>query len=73
MVLFWKLCDSNKKFLFHVLKTGDVLDIIAPIVHHINNARLDQGTALLARTITQSNLVQVKSDCCTLASTFCCC
>ncbi|OWK15392.1 HID1, partial [Cervus elaphus hippelaphus] len=28
LVLFWKLCDFNKKFLFFVLKSSDVLDIL---------------------------------------------
>ncbi|XP_068606213.1 protein HID1 [Brachionichthys hirsutus] len=43
LVLFWKLCDFNKKFLFFVLKSSDVLDILAPILFYLNDARADQS------------------------------
>ncbi|XP_007454430.1 PREDICTED: protein HID1 isoform X2 [Lipotes vexillifer] len=43
LVLFWKLCDFNKKFLFFVLKSSDVLDILVPILHFLNDARADQS------------------------------
>ncbi|MBV97208.1 Protein HID1, partial [Eschrichtius robustus] len=43
LVLFWKLCDFNKKFLFFVLKTSDVLDILVPILYFLNDARADQS------------------------------
>uniref|UniRef100_A0A2K6NYK2 HID1 domain containing n=1 Tax=Rhinopithecus roxellana TaxID=61622 RepID=A0A2K6NYK2_RHIRO len=42
LVLFWKLCDFNKKFLFFVLKSSDVLDILVPILFFLNDARADQ-------------------------------
>uniref|UniRef100_A0AAQ4QW51 HID1 domain containing b n=1 Tax=Gasterosteus aculeatus aculeatus TaxID=481459 RepID=A0AAQ4QW51_GASAC len=42
LVLFWKLCDFNKKFLFFVLKSSDVLDILVPILFYLNDARADQ-------------------------------
>ncbi|KAK2572080.1 Protein HID1 [Acropora cervicornis] len=41
LVLFWKMCDQNKKFLFYVLKSSDVLDILVPILYHLNDARSD--------------------------------
>uniref|UniRef100_A0A8K9WWE6 HID1 domain containing n=1 Tax=Oncorhynchus mykiss TaxID=8022 RepID=A0A8K9WWE6_ONCMY len=37
LVLFWKLCDFNKKFLFFVLKSSDVLDILVPILFYLND------------------------------------
>uniref|UniRef100_V9K8M1 Protein HID1 n=1 Tax=Callorhinchus milii TaxID=7868 RepID=V9K8M1_CALMI len=43
LVLFWKLCDFNKKFLFYVLKSSDVLDILVPILFYLNDARADQS------------------------------
>uniref|UniRef100_A0AAZ3SPK8 HID1 domain containing b n=1 Tax=Oncorhynchus tshawytscha TaxID=74940 RepID=A0AAZ3SPK8_ONCTS len=43
LVLFWKLCDFNKKFLFFVLKSSDVLDILVPILFYLNDARADQS------------------------------
>ncbi|XP_046403862.1 protein HID1 [Ischnura elegans] len=43
LVLFWKACDYNKKFLYYVLKSSDVLDILVPILYHLNDARADQS------------------------------
>ncbi|XP_047656773.1 protein HID1 isoform X2 [Tachysurus fulvidraco] len=43
LVLFWKFCDFNKKFLFFVLKSSDVLDILVPILYYLNDARADQS------------------------------
>ncbi|XP_062298431.1 protein HID1b isoform X1 [Scomber scombrus] len=43
LILFWKFCDFNKKFLFFVLKSSDVLDMLVPILFYLNNARADQS------------------------------
>uniref|UniRef100_A0A667ZPA2 HID1 domain containing n=1 Tax=Myripristis murdjan TaxID=586833 RepID=A0A667ZPA2_9TELE len=43
LILFWKLCDFNKKFLFFVLKSSDVLDMLVPILFNLNDARADQA------------------------------
>ena len=43
LIFFWKFCEHNKKFLFFVLKSSDVLDILTPILHHLNEARADQS------------------------------
>lgn len=43
LVLFWKMCDYNKKFLYFVLKSSDVLDILVPILYHLNDSRADQS------------------------------
>lgn len=43
LVLFWKLCDLNKKFLFYVLKSSDVLDILVPVLFYLNDARANQS------------------------------
>ena len=41
LVLLWKCCECNQKFLYYVLKTSDVLDILVPILYHLNEARTD--------------------------------
>ncbi|XP_034083320.1 protein HID1b isoform X1 [Gymnodraco acuticeps] len=41
LILFWKFCDFNKKFLFFVLKSSDVLDVLVPILFSLNDARAD--------------------------------
>ncbi|CCD72276.1 Protein HID1 [Caenorhabditis elegans] len=43
LVLLWKCCEINQKFMFYVLKTSDVLDILVPILYHISDARNDSG------------------------------
>uniref|UniRef100_A0A0K2UGV2 UPF0663 transmembrane protein C17orf28like [Bombus impatiens] n=1 Tax=Lepeophtheirus salmonis TaxID=72036 RepID=A0A0K2UGV2_LEPSM len=43
LIFFWKFCEHNKKFLFYVLKSSDVLDILVPILHHLNDSRADQS------------------------------
>ncbi|CAG2158346.1 unnamed protein product [Oppiella nova] len=43
LVLFWKVCDYNKKFMFYVLKSSDVLDVLVPILYHLNDSRADQS------------------------------
>ncbi|XP_047464295.1 protein HID1-like [Mugil cephalus] len=43
LILFWKFCDLNKKFLFFVLKSSDVLDMLVPILFYLNDARADQS------------------------------
>ena len=42
LVLFWKMCDYNKKFLYYVLKSSDVLEVLVPILYHLNDSRADQ-------------------------------
>ncbi|KAG8276014.1 cell wall biogenesis protein [Homalodisca vitripennis] len=42
LVFFWKMCDYNKKFLYYVLKSSDVLEILVPILFHLNDSRADQ-------------------------------
>ena len=39
LIFFWKFCEHNKKFLFYVLKSSDVLEILTPILHHLNESR----------------------------------
>ncbi|XP_043211845.1 protein HID1-like [Amphibalanus amphitrite] len=43
LVFFWKCCDYNKKLLFFVLKSSDVLQITVPILYHLNECRADQA------------------------------
>ncbi|CAF1627528.1 unnamed protein product [Adineta ricciae] len=41
LMLFWKFCDRNKKFLFYVLKSSEILDLLVPILYFLNDARSD--------------------------------
>ncbi|XP_017293557.1 protein HID1b [Kryptolebias marmoratus] len=43
LILFWKFCDLNKKFLFFALKSSDVLEMLVPILFYLNDARADQS------------------------------
>ncbi|OQR77610.1 UPF0663 transmembrane protein C17orf28-like [Tropilaelaps mercedesae] len=43
LVLFWKACDHNRKFLFFVLKSSAVLNVLVPTLYHLNEARADQS------------------------------
>ncbi|CAF0756988.1 unnamed protein product [Didymodactylos carnosus] len=43
LILFWKFCDRNKKFLYYVLKSSEVLDILVPILYYLNDARSDSS------------------------------
>ena len=43
LILFWKLADYNKKFLYFLLKSADVLEILVPILYHLNDSRADQS------------------------------
>ena len=59
LIFFWKFCEHNRKFLFYVLKvskkeiwkykkqfffqSSDVLDLLVPILHYLNDARADQA------------------------------
>lgn len=48
LILFWKLCNLNKKFLSYLLKTKDILDISIPILYHLNeNFQDSTKTALI--------------------------
>uniref|UniRef100_A0A0N4ZBJ9 Protein HID1 n=1 Tax=Parastrongyloides trichosuri TaxID=131310 RepID=A0A0N4ZBJ9_PARTI len=41
LVLLWKCCEYNQKFMYYVLKTSDILEILVPILYYINEARTD--------------------------------
>ncbi|CAL1263441.1 unnamed protein product [Larinioides sclopetarius] len=43
LIFFWKICDYNKKFMFYVLKSSEVLEVLVPILYHLNDARADQS------------------------------
>ncbi|XP_042895920.1 protein HID1 [Parasteatoda tepidariorum] len=43
LIFFWKMCDYNKKFMFYVLKSSEVLEVLVPILYHLNDARADQS------------------------------
>ncbi|XP_060521307.1 protein HID1 [Cylas formicarius] len=43
LFFFWKMCDYNKKFLYFVLKSSDVLEVLVPILYHLNDSRADQS------------------------------
>ncbi|CAD5221855.1 unnamed protein product [Bursaphelenchus xylophilus] len=41
LVLLWKCCEYNQKFMFYVLKTSDVLEVLVPILYHLHDSRSD--------------------------------
>ncbi|VDM64350.1 unnamed protein product [Angiostrongylus costaricensis] len=41
LVLLWKFCEYNQAFMFYVLKTSDVLEILVPILFYITESRSD--------------------------------
>ncbi|KAK5641437.1 hypothetical protein RI129_009984 [Pyrocoelia pectoralis] len=43
LIFFWKMCDYNKKFLYFVLKSSDVLEVLVPVLYHLNDSRADQS------------------------------
>ena len=43
LILFWRFCDLNKKFLYHTLKSSQVLDVLVPILYHLNESKSDPG------------------------------
>ncbi|XP_077482309.1 protein HID1b isoform X2 [Stigmatopora argus] len=50
LVLFWKICHFNKKFLFLVLKSSHVLDILVPVLFFLDEARSDPADVGLVHT-----------------------
>jgi hypothetical protein len=47
-MLLWKICNLNKKFLQFLLRTNDVLDVVVPILYHLNeNFQEPSKTALI--------------------------
>ncbi len=42
LILFWRICDVNRKFMFYVLKSSRVLDVLVPILFYLNEARNDK-------------------------------
>lgn len=43
LILFWKFCDYNKKFMYFVLKSSEVLDILVPILYFLVDSREDSS------------------------------
>ncbi|KJE93087.1 hypothetical protein CAOG_03930 [Capsaspora owczarzaki ATCC 30864] len=43
LVILWKMCDLNKHFLHHLLKSSDVLELVVPILSFCLEARNDQS------------------------------
>ncbi|KAM3726835.1 Protein HID1 [Dirofilaria immitis] len=41
LVLLWKCCEYNQKFMFYLLKTNDVLEVLVPILFHVSSSRND--------------------------------
>ncbi|XP_077594830.1 protein HID1b isoform X1 [Stigmatopora nigra] len=50
LVLFWKICHFNKKFLFLVLKSSHVLDVVVPVLFFLHEARSDPAAVGLVHT-----------------------
>lgn len=47
-VLLWRICNLNKKFIQFLLKSNDVLEVVVPILYHLNeNFQEPSRTALI--------------------------
>lgn len=76
LVFFWKICDYNKKFLYYVLKSSDVLDVLVPILYHLNDSRADQCKWNVNHQINLGHRLYFSQRAwvsCTLACSFCYC
>ena len=45
MLFFWQFCLYNKSFLYHMLRSSEVLEIVIPILHYLVHSR--KNAALL--------------------------
>jgi len=58
-IFFFKLFNSflftYQKFLYYVLKSSDVLDILVPILYHLNDSRADQCKSFKFTQFTNIN------------------
>eukprot|EP00041_Stephanoeca_diplocostata_P036436 m.1331669 g.1331669 ORF g.1331669 m.1331669 type:complete len:768 (-) comp24866_c0_seq6:3369-5672(-) len=43
LITFWRLLDTNEKFVSYVLRSGEVLEIITPALYYIHEYRLNHG------------------------------
>lgn len=43
LILFWRLIDRNERFLTYLLKGGDVLSMVVPVLHYLHRYREDNG------------------------------
>ncbi|PIO71609.1 hypothetical protein TELCIR_06483 [Teladorsagia circumcincta] len=61
LVLLWKCCEYNQKFMFYVLKTSDVLEILVPILYHITESRNDPSEflAVLYKILARVGLIHM--------------
>uniref|UniRef100_A0A914S1R4 Protein HID1 n=1 Tax=Parascaris equorum TaxID=6256 RepID=A0A914S1R4_PAREQ len=66
LVLLWKCCEYNQKFMFYVLKTSDVLEILVPILYHINDSRNDseEFSGRITKFSKMNSIINIHSYCC---------
>lgn len=61
LILFWRICDINKKFMYYVLKSSRVLDVLVPILYYLNKARNDKCKWVLPSTFIERLLANLLS------------
>lgn len=48
MLLFWRICNLNKRFMLYLLRSNETLDVVVPILFHLNRNFQDPSrTALI--------------------------
>lgn len=48
LILFWKVCNLNQRFIQYLLKSNEILEIVVPILYHLNENFQDPSkTALI--------------------------
>ncbi|XP_026327697.1 protein HID1 [Hyposmocoma kahamanoa] len=62
LVLFWKMCDYNKKFMYYVLKSSDVLEVLVPILYHLNDSRADQCFSSDSRSTSAESVAETPME-----------
>lgn len=53
LILFWKFCDLNKKFMYFVLKSSEILEILVPVLYFLIDARADTCKLIFLNLITK--------------------
>eukprot|EP00056_Hartaetosiga_gracilis_P010325 m.151895 g.151895 ORF g.151895 m.151895 type:complete len:851 (-) comp13295_c3_seq1:60-2612(-) len=43
LILFWRLCETNKAFLSYLMKSGKVLGVLMPLLFRLNEAKTAPG------------------------------
>eukprot|EP00055_Hartaetosiga_balthica_P008575 m.32387 g.32387 ORF g.32387 m.32387 type:complete len:816 (-) comp6381_c0_seq1:2700-5147(-) len=57
LIMFWRLCETNKSFVSYLMKSGKVLGILMPLLFRLNEAKEDEGDFGLVQVCIYSLLL----------------